>query len=69
MRRMGLPSVRAAVKEADGFLLTVGEPHIAVPALLQHLEEGRLHLSSLTTRHANLEDVFVSLTGKHLTDE
>ena len=26
-------------------------------------------LSGLTTRHARLEDVFVKLAGRHLTDE
>jgi ABC-2 type transport system ATP-binding protein len=49
--------------------LTVGEPHRAIPALLARLEqEGRV-LSGLSTRHASLEDVFVSLTGRHLRDE
>ena len=31
------------------------------------LRDGRA-LSRLTTRHASLEDVFVSLTGRHLRD-
>ena len=41
---------------------------IAIPPLLARLAaEGRT-LASLTTRHASLEDVFVSLTGRHLRD-
>jgi len=64
-----LPSVRAAHAEAGHLVLTVGEPHVAVPALLQRLAERRHTLASLTTRHASLEDVFVSLTGRHLRDE
>jgi ABC-2 type transport system ATP-binding protein len=64
-----LPSVRGAHAEAGHLLLTVGEPHVAVPALLQRLDQRRCRLASLTTRHASLEDVFVSLTGRHLRDE
>jgi len=39
-RFTNVPSVRSAVAETDGFLLTVAEPHIAIPALLQKL--GRI---------------------------
>ncbi len=62
-----LPSVRGARAEGDAIQLTVGEPHVAIPALLERL--GGRNLSSLSTRHASLEDVFVSLTGRHLRDE
>ncbi len=62
-----LSSVRAARAEGDVVQLTVAEPHVAIPALLGHLD-GR-NLKSLSTRHASLEDVFVSLTGRHLRDE
>ena len=63
----GLSSVRAARAEGETVQLTVGEPHVAIPALLAHL--GGRSLRSLSTRHASLEDVFVSLTGRHLRDE
>jgi ABC-2 type transport system ATP-binding protein len=63
----GLSSVRAARAEGNVVQLTVGEPHVAIPALLAHL--GGKNLKSLSTRHASLEDVFVSLTGRHLRDE
>jgi hypothetical protein len=36
---------------------------------LQALQRGHLSLSRLTTRHASLEDVFVSLTGRSLREE
>jgi ABC-2 type transport system ATP-binding protein len=49
--------------------LTVGEPHVAIPALLQMLDSERMVLARLTTRQASLEDVFVHLTGRHLGDE
>jgi len=64
-----LPSVRAARAEGGAIQLTVAEPHVAVPALLSRLDGGGRALSRLTTRHASLEDVFVSLTGRHLRDE
>ncbi len=66
---LGLPSVLAAHDEVDVLALTVTEPHVAVPALLDRLDERGLRLSRLTTRHASLEDVFVSLTGRHLRDD
>jgi ABC-2 type transport system ATP-binding protein len=64
----GLPAVRAVHAEAGQLLLTVTEPHRAIPALLDRLQEGGWELASLTTRHASLEDVFVALTGRHLRD-
>ena len=49
-------------------ILSVTAPHVALPALLQALQASGLHLAKLTTRHASLEDVFVTLTGRHLRD-
>jgi ABC-2 type transport system ATP-binding protein len=63
-----LPSVRSVHTEAGALLLTVGEPHVAIPALLERLQALGRKLASLTTRTASLEDVFVSLTGRHLRD-
>jgi ABC-2 type transport system ATP-binding protein len=65
----GLPAVRSVHAEAGGLALTVTEPHVAVPALLERLRTGGWSLTALSTRHASLEDVFVSLTGRHLRDE
>lgn len=64
----GLPTVSAVRREPDLLSLTVGEPHVALPALLERLRANQLELASLTTRHPNLEDVFVALTGRHLRD-
>ena len=41
----------------------------AVPALMTLLATRGVQLSELTTHHATLEDVFMSLTGRHLRDE
>ena len=64
-----LPSVRAVRSEGATIQLTVGEPHVTIPALLLHVEHTGRALSNLATRQASLEDVFVSLTGRHLRDE
>lgn len=63
-----LPAVLAARKDADRFCLSVTEPHLALPALLGRLHQTGQRLAGLTTRHASLEDVFVTLTGRHLRD-
>jgi ABC-2 type transport system ATP-binding protein len=68
-RLSGLPAVRSVHREAGFWSLTVTEPHVAIPALLDHLRENGHDLQRLTTRHASLEDVFVALTGRHLRDE
>jgi ABC-2 type transport system ATP-binding protein len=65
----GLPSVRAVHAEAGHLVLTVLEPHVAIAPLLERVASAGFRLSSLATRHASLEDVFVSLTGRHLRDE
>jgi ABC-2 type transport system ATP-binding protein len=63
-----LPAVRSARREADHYFLSVSEPHHALPAVLAHLQQLGHELASLSTRHASLEDVFVTLTGRHLRD-
>jgi ABC-2 type transport system ATP-binding protein len=43
--------------------------HRAVPALLAELVRRGVRLTELRTHSATLEDVFVTLTGRHLRDE
>jgi ABC-2 type transport system ATP-binding protein len=64
-----LPAVRSARAAAEGYSLAVTQPHVALPALLAFLQSRGLALAHLTTRHATLEDVFVSLTGRHLEEQ
>jgi ABC-2 type transport system ATP-binding protein len=66
---LDVDSVLAARTDGDGYSLTVAEPHRAIPALLELLESQARPLARLTTRHVSLEDVFVSLTGRHLRDD
>src|ERR1700730_1141280 len=47
----GLPGVRAAHAEAGRVVLTVTEPHVAIPAVLERLRAGGWALSGLSTRH------------------
>ncbi len=63
-----LPGVRAVRRVAERVALTVAEVHRAVPALLALLDRRGIALALLVTHHATLEDVFVSLTGRHLRD-
>jgi ABC-2 type transport system ATP-binding protein len=63
-----LPAVSAVREEDQRISLSVTEPHVVLPALLERLDRLRCPLTSLTTRHASLEDVFVKLAGRHLDD-
>ena len=49
--------------------LSTSELHLTVPALLDLLNRRQATLSQLGTHSATLEDVFVTLTGKHLRDD
>ncbi len=63
-----LPGVQGARREADGIHLTVDRAHVAIPALLAFVEARGKALTRLATHSATLEDVFVTLTGRHLRD-
>src|SRR5215831_1427431 len=53
-----LPGVQGVHRHADGWALTVDQVHVAIPALLEHLESTRRPLTRLSTHRATLEDVF-----------
>jgi ABC-2 type transport system ATP-binding protein len=63
-----LPGVHGVRHAGSGFVLAVDPLHVALPALVDHLRVAGRTLERLSTRHATLEDVFVSLTGRHLRD-
>jgi ABC-2 type transport system ATP-binding protein len=67
-RLRSLPGVITSRHQGDAYCLTVAAPHVTLPELLQWLQNEHQPLSRLTTRHASLEDVFVSLTGRGLDD-
>ena len=63
-----LPSVVTVRRDHDAYCLAVNEVHVALPALLHTTQSLSLPLARLTTRHASLEDVFVTLTGRSLRE-
>jgi ABC-2 type transport system ATP-binding protein len=66
---LDVAAVQTAKRDsAGGYRLGVSAPHVALPALLDRLGSLGKELTSLTTRHASLEDVFVQLTGRTLED-
>jgi ABC-2 type transport system ATP-binding protein len=64
-----IEGVCAAARRDGTYRLQVEELHLAMPALLGELRRQGAQLAELRTHSATLEDVFVSLTGRHLRDE
>lgn len=64
-----LPEVTGFHRDNGLIRLSVREPHIFLPALLAWLAARQWHLTSLTTRHASLDDVFINLTGRTIETE
>ncbi|MDH3455851.1 MAG: ABC transporter ATP-binding protein [Gemmatimonadota bacterium] len=65
---LALPEVSVVSHDAGKTRLTASHVHRVVPALMRLLEAAGAELGELTTHHATLEDVFLSLTGRHLRD-
>ena len=65
---VALPGVREVHADGGSVRLTVRRVHQAVPALMDLLARSGARLAELVTHHATLEDVFLSLTGRHLRD-
>jgi len=68
-RWRSLPSVESVRREDATVCLSVREPHLTIPALLDALTNHGHQLEHLSTRQASLEDVFVQLTGRHLRED
>ena len=64
-----LAGVQSAQKTDTGYSVTTSSTHQAVPALLGLINQSGGRLTLLNTHSATLEDVFMSLTGRHLRDE
>lgn len=64
-----LPSVESVRREDSSVCLSVREPHLTIPALLDAVASQGHRLEHLSTRQASLEDVFVKLTGRHLRED
>jgi len=68
-RWRSLPSVESVRREDSSVCLSVREPHLTIPALLDVIANDGHRLEHLSTRQASLEDVFVKLTGRHLRED
>jgi ABC-2 type transport system ATP-binding protein len=64
----GLAGVQSARETDTGYSITTSSTHQAVPALLALITSTGGRLTLLNTHSATLEDVFMSLTGRHLRD-
>ena len=64
-----LPGVRDVRREGAAVTLVVTDTQASVGALLAHLAEVEVALEALHTHPPTLEDVFITLTGKHLRDD
>ncbi|MBI2212892.1 MAG: ABC transporter ATP-binding protein [Acidobacteria bacterium] len=67
-RLLALPGVQGCHARGPNLALHVESLPRTVPALLAELEGSGATLLHLSTHHATLEDVFVSLTGRELRD-
>jgi ABC-2 type transport system ATP-binding protein len=63
-----LPGVTSVRRDDGTVSLATSEVHRLVPALLDELRARNAALTLLTTHSATLEDVFVTMTGRHLRD-
>ena len=68
-RWRSLPGVESVRREDSTVCLSVREPHLTIPALLDVVNGDGHQLEHLSTRQASLEDVFVKLTGRHLRED
>jgi ABC-2 type transport system ATP-binding protein len=64
-----IAGVRDAREKNGNIRVEAIELHRVLPALLEELRREGIPLTELRTHSATLEDVFVSLTGRHLRDE
>ncbi len=64
-----LPGVKSARRDGAAIELAVDSAQQATLALFRWFESRNLKFEDLRTHRPTLEDVFVSLTGKHLRDE
>lgn len=63
-----LPGVLAVSDVPGGYSLQVNAAHETIPALLRLVDSRGATLTELRTHSPTLEDVFVTLTGRHLRD-
>ena len=65
----GLEGVERVLGSEGSVRLSVSNTQLALSSLFDHAKRHEIEIDSLSTHRPTLEDVFVSLTGKHLRDE
>ncbi len=63
-----LPGVRAVQRLGPTYVLSTAEPADVLSPLLRWAEAEKIEMTSIGTRKATLEDVFLKLTGRGLRD-
>jgi len=63
-----VPGLRTSRIEGSQYSISVAEPYAALPVLMDLIQASGSRLAGLTTRTATLDDLFVTLTGRHLRD-
>jgi len=64
-----LPGATRVSRRGESTLISVDEPHRALPPLLEQIGAAGGELTALTTHRATLDDVFLAMTGRALRDE
>ena len=64
-----LPGATRVSRRGESTLISVDEPHLALPPLLERINAADGALTALTTHRATLDDVFLAMTGRALRDE
>ncbi len=64
-----LPRVLETRRDSSRIAMTVTDLHEVLPALLREADRRRETFTDLTTRPATLEDVFLKLTGRRLSED
>lgn len=63
-----ITSVKAIHVVDSHFVLSVSELHVVLPMIFDSINHSGFRLTNLFTREPSLEDVFVRLTGRQLTE-
>jgi ABC-2 type transport system ATP-binding protein len=63
-----LPGVFKVQQNGQGFMLEVEKIVLTLPVLLEESSKNKLTINTLECRKVTLDDLFISMTGRHLTD-
>ena len=64
----GIGTVSRVEKVEDGFVLYTGDENVALQELVRLADSRKFRLSNLRTENPNLDDVFLTLTGREMRE-